>query len=142
MSTTTTSGLDSGISRSASATVPASTTLSTSHMSCSIAASRTRTRVESSTRKTRIWTSLLESIVVQATSVAPIWAAGEPAGVGGGAPRGGGKREVGGPARLATRPGPPGGGPLLVHLGGPGRLGLWGPPSPDPAGGGGGRPSA
>src|SRR5256885_14949393 len=83
MSTTTTSALESGSNSSASATVPASTTLSTSHMSWSIAASRTRTSVESSTRKTRIWTSQLEWVVVQAMAVALIWVAGAPAGVGG-----------------------------------------------------------
>src|SRR5437588_11399569 len=82
MSTTTTSGLDSGSNASASATVPASTTLSTSHMSWSIAANRTRTSVESSTRKTRIWTSLLDWVVVQAISVDAIWAAGARAEVG------------------------------------------------------------
>src|SRR5437763_7542343 len=85
MSTTTTSGLDWGSNWSASATVPASSTLSTSHMAWSIAANRTRTSVESSTRKTRSWTSLLDPVVVQAISVAPIWAAGPRAEVG--APR-------------------------------------------------------
>src|SRR5437879_7058558 len=54
MSTTTRWGFAPGRSSRASATVPASNTCSTSHRSRSIPARRSRTRLESSTRKTRM----------------------------------------------------------------------------------------